>query len=912
MKPEELARQEIDKQLEETGWTVQDKNTFNPVASLGVAVREFPTDSGPVDYALFVNKCPVGIIEAKASKYGYDLVAVENQTDRYRNSLFKYTDKIKYSIRFVYECTDKVIYFKDNSDDKARSRLVFRFHRPETLNDLLLNGDTFRNKLKHMPPLNSTGLRDCQFEAVSKLEESFSNNKPRALIQMATGAGKTYTAIMSAYRLLKYGGAKRILFMVDTKNLGVQAYNEFCAFKPQNETRLFSELYSVYKLSSSYIPKDTQVCICTVQRLFSILTGTELNEVDEEEPVSEKVADKVDRTVRYSSKIPIEFFDVIIVDECHRSIYNVWKQVLEYFDAFLIGLTATPDKRTFGFFQQNIVSEYSREKAIIDNVNVGGDIYLVETDITTHGATIQSLEVEKRNRLTREKRWEQIDEPVTYSGNDLDKKIVNESQIRAVIRKIKDAMHTTLFPYREEVPKTLIFAKDDSHADDIVRVIREEFNEGNDFCCKITYRADDAEKLLSSFRNDYYPRIAVTVDMIATGTDIKPIECLVFMRDVRSRNYFEQMIGRGTRTLSKDDLKKVTPSAASNKSHFVIIDAVGVTKSLKTETRSFERKPGISLKDLMMQVAMGAKDEDTLTSLGGRLTRIHNAIGKSDVKEVELISKVPMNIMIENLLCPFDEDALEYTIKGEYNIDSEDDNYLDKRFLVQEEMIVEAVSPFYNPDLRECLENIRKRMEQYMDTENVDAVTFSGWDTDNTKNADVVISSFRQFIQDNIDEIQALGIFYNQPYSGRRSLLKAVKGLCEKMIEGGLSVDGLWHAYSVKGLVANKGIKSELTNIVSMIRFELNLTKELIPFDQLVNANFKDWTFIKNAGAVHFTDEQMVWLRMIKDHITTSLSIEMEDFDYMPFNNLGGRGKFVDVFPEYQGMLAELNKVLIQ
>lgn len=912
MKPEDLARQTIDKELEETGWVVQDRDRFNPAASLGIAVREFPTDTGPVDYALFVNKRPVGIIEAKASKYGHDLATVENQTARYRSSRFKYSDNIEYSIRFVYECTDKVIYFTDYSDEKARARSVFRFHRPETLNDLLSEKETFRNRLKHLPLLEPAGLRECQFEAVSKLEESFAKNKPRALIQMATGAGKTYAAITSVYRLLKYGGAKRVLFMVDTKNLGVQAFNEFSAFKPQDETRIFPELYSVYNLSSSYIPKDSQVCICTVQRLFSMLTGTELDDADEEEPITENVASKIDRIVNYSTRIPIEFFDVIIIDECHRSIYNVWKQVLEYFDAFLVGLTATPDKRTFGFFQQNVVSEYSREKAIIDNVNVGGDIYLVETDITTNGATIESPEIEKRNRMTREKRWEQLDEPVTYSGNDLDKKIVNESQIRAVIRGIKDAMKTTLFPMRKEVPKTLVFAKDDSHADDIVRIIREEFDEGNEFCCKITYRADDPEALLKSFRNDYYPRVAVTVDMIATGTDIRPIECLVFMRDVRSRNYFEQMIGRGTRTMSKDDLKKVTPSATSNKSHFVVIDAVGVTRSVKTETRPFERKPGVSFKDLMMQVVMGAKDEDTLTTLGGRLTRIHNAISKADIDEVESISLIPMNVMIDNLLSPFDEDILQSSIKGQYNIEPTDDNYQEKHNVVQEEMIIEAVKPFYDPDLRNCLENIRRRMDQYMDTENIDAVTFSGWDKDNTKNADAALSSFRQFIQDNLDEIQALGIFYNQPYKGRGSLLRAIKELYGKMTENGLSVERLWSAYSVKGAVSQKSAKSELTDIVSMIRFELHLINDLVPFDQTVNANFKKWTFARNAGSVHFTDEQMQWLRMIKDHIVTSLSIEMDDFDYMPFNSLGGRGKFVDVFQDYSGMLTELNRVLIQ
>ena len=217
-----------------------------------------------------------------------------------------------------------------------------------------------------------------------------------------------------------------------------------------------------------------------------------------------------------------------------------------------------------------------------DGVNVGEDIFLIETQVSRNGAQILKQMIEYRDRLTRAKRWKQMDEDVTYTTSSLDRDVVNPSQIRTVIKTFKDNLFTQLFPYRKEVPKTLIFAKTDSHADDIIQVVREEFGEGNEFCQKITCQAEKPESVLASFRNDYYPRVAVTVDMIATGTDVKPIECLIFMRDVRSKNYFEQMKGRGTRTLNKDDLQKVTPSATENKDHFVIVDAVGVTKSKKT------------------------------------------------------------------------------------------------------------------------------------------------------------------------------------------------------------------------------------------------------------------------------------------------------------------------------------------
>jgi type I restriction enzyme, R subunit len=392
---------------------------------------------------------------------------------------------------------------------------------------------------------------------------------------VATGSGKTYTAITFIYRLLKYAKAKRILFLVDTKNLGEQAEQEFMAYIPNDDNRKFTELYGVTRLKSSFIPDNNQVYISTIQRMYSILKGTELDESAEETNPKE-YQQKEPAPVIYTEKVPIEFFDFIVIDECHRSIYNLWKQVLDYFDVFQIGLTATPDNRTFGYFNQNLVSDYGYEKAVIDGVLVPYNVFTIETKITKDGSKISIGEkVDKRERLTRRKFWESVDEDIEYSGKQLDRDIVNPSTIRMIIRGIKDNM-PAMFPDRFapapssleraspdlsgaggevkvafEVPKTLIFAKTDSHAEDIIEIVREEFGEENKFCKKITYKSEeDPKSVLSQFRNDYYPRIAVTVDMIATGTDIRPLEVLVFMRDVKSRSYYEQMKGRGTRTCS--------------------------------------------------------------------------------------------------------------------------------------------------------------------------------------------------------------------------------------------------------------------------------------------------------------------------------------------------------------------------
>lgn len=699
MTPEEKARCVIDDKLRQSGWVVQDLKRMNLSVSLGVAVREFPTSTGEVDYALFVDGKPVGVVEAKREEAGQSITDVEVQSGRYANSRFKWV-KNDYSIRFAYEATDKLIRFTDYRDIKYRSRSVFSFHRPETLFDLLQQPDTIRNNMKHFPPLEVNGFRKCQINAINNLDQSFADNRPKALVQMATGAGKTFTAITAAYRLLKYGKMKRILFLVDTKGLGEQAEREFLAYTPNDDPRSFSQIYGVRRLKSSYIPNDIQICISTIQRMYSILKEEELDESTEETPFAEYVTaeSKEPKEVVYNEKYPPEFFDCIIVDECHRSIYNIWSQVLSYFDAFVVGLTATPDNRTFAFFNENIVSEYPREQAIVDGVNVGEDVFLIETQVGRNGAHLMKQMIEYRDRLSRAKRWQQMDEDVDYVPAQLDKKIVNPSQIRTVIRSFKENLFTTLFPRRKEVPKTLIFAKTDSHADDIVQIIREEFGEGNDFCRKITYAVDNPESVLSSFRNGYNPRIAVTVDMIATGTDVKPIECLVFMRDVKSKNYFEQMKGRGTRVLSKEDLQKVTPSATENKDHFVIVDAVGVTKSRKSDTRPLERKPAVSMKELMMNVALGAKDEDTLTSLANRVIRLNSQMTPVERKKFEEKVGVVAGTVAENLLNAFDEDVILEQAKKNTGISNPTEEQIN---VAQKELVQVAVAPFYNPDIRD-------------------------------------------------------------------------------------------------------------------------------------------------------------------------------------------------------------------
>uniref|UniRef100_UPI002A7FAA1D type I restriction endonuclease subunit R n=1 Tax=Enterocloster bolteae TaxID=208479 RepID=UPI002A7FAA1D len=848
---------------------------------------------------------------AKPSNAGENITTVEEQSARYANSTFKWI-KTEYSIRFAYEATDKLIRFTDYKDIKFRSRTVFSFHRPETLELLLASQDTIRNNMKHFPPLDETGFRKCQINAIQNLDNSFANNRPKALVQMATGAGKTFTAITAAYRLLKYGKMNRILFLVDTKSLGEQAEREFLAYTPNDDPRSFSQLYGVRRLKSSYIPSDVQICISTIQRMYSILKGEELDESAEETSFAEYATanTKAPKEVVYNAKYPPEFFDCIIVDECHRSIYNVWSQVLSYFDSFIIGLTATPDKRTFAFFDENIVSEYPREQAIIDGVNVGEDIFLIETEITKNGAHLMKQVIEHRNRLSREKRWMQMDEDVDYVPPQLDRDIVNPSQIRTVIRTFKENLFTTLFPRRKEVPKTLIFAKRDSHADDIVQMVRDEFGEGNDFCRKITYSAENPESVLSSFRNDYNPRIAVTVDMIATGTDVKPIECLIFMRDVRSKNYFEQMKGRGTRTLGKDDLQKVTPSATENKDHFVIVDAVGVTKSKKCDTRPLERQPYVSMKELMMNVALGSKDDDTLTSLANRIIRLNSQMNNSERKQFKEVVGESAEKVAENLLNAFDEDVITEKAKADTKTETPSDEALKQ---AQKDLIAQAVAPFMNPDTRDFIENVRRSHDQIIDNVNLDSVLFAGYDVQKEETADRVIQTFRTFIEENRDEIIALRIIYSESYANRAMAVEQLKALYAKLKSKGITVERLWDCYAIKKPdKVKKGVMAQLTDLISIIRFEMGYTDQLSPFADKVNYNFMKWTLRRNAGAVHFTEVQMEWLRLIKDHIASSLSILPEDLDLTPFDKKGGLLGFYEAFGEqYEEILEEMNIELV-
>ena len=757
-----------------------------------------------------------------------------------------------------------------------------------------------RYNLQTLPVLETQGLRDCQIEAIANLEQSFAADRPRALIQMATGSGKTYTAVSFAYRLIKFANAKRILFLVDRSNLGRQTLKEFQQYTTPDDGRKFTELYNVQHLTTNRIDKVSKVCITTIQRLYSMLKGESVFDegIESESLFNLGSGNQPAAEVEYNPNIPISTFDFIITDECHRSIYNRWRPVLEYFDAFIVGLTATPSKQTLGFFKQNLVTEYSHERAVADGVNVGYEVYRIKTEITEKGSEIEAgFYVDKRDKLTRRTRWELLDEELEYSPNQLDRDVVAPDQIRKVIQTFRDKLFTEIFPGRKQVPKTLIFAKDDSHAEDILDIVRTEFGKGNDFCKKITYRTtgDTPENLLASFRNSYNPRIAITVDMVATGTDIKPLECIIFMRNVRSQVYFEQMKGRGTRTISSTDLHAVTPDT-HHKTHFVIVDAVGVCENDKTDSRPLERKQSVPFDKLLESVALGNRETDTLTSLASRLVRLNREIG-DDAREriAEVSGGISLQRMIHALFDAIDPDKHQQPIAL---LESPTESLTPEQIQVRTNwFITEACKPFDNPDVRNTLIELKRQQEQTIDIVSQDRVISSGFDREAKARAEQRVANFKQFIEDNKDELTAIQIIYSRPYGQRHLTYQQVQQLARAIEKPPyhFTTEELWRAYERldQSKVKGAGPDKLLTDIISLVRFTIGETATLEPYKETVDQRFWEWL---NNQENEFSQEQLAWLKMIKDHIATSLHIEMDDFENIPFQAKGGTFKVYQLF----------------
>jgi type I restriction enzyme R subunit len=847
------------------------------------------------------------VIEAKAE--GTTLSGYSEQAARYIADVPKHLVREEGQVRFEYVASGTETLFRDHADPDPVSRRVFAFHRPETLERQLREPLTLRGRLQAMPPFLTDGLRACQIDAVSALERSMGQNRARALVQMATGAGKTFTACTLSYRLLAHAGFKRILFLADRANLVRQTRDEYLAYRPPGTGRSFSEIYNVQKLGAAGLDKEAQVVVATIQRVYSVLTGKELSEEEEEEVSSfEQSKADTERLVSYNPAIPIESFDLVITDECHRSIYGTWRQVLEYFDAFTVGLTATPSLHTLGFFGKNLVAQYPYERSVVDGVNVGFDIFRIRTEIGECGGTVKAgYDLPVRDKRTRAERYETLDADFSYTPDQIDRSVLVPNQIRTILETYRDSLFSELFPGRTEVPKTLIFAKDDHHAEEITQIVREVFGKGNDFAKKITYKTDggDPEALIRSFRNDYNPRIAVTVDMIATGTDVKPLEVLIFLRDVKSDLYFEQMKGRGARTIPAEKLREVTPDAEA-KTRFVLIDAVGVSESLKTASQPLERDRVISFDRLIDDIAAGRRDDDAFATLAARLAALDRRIGDKDrAAIVKASGGVDLSGLASRLLDAIDPDALAKRVPK--------DAPEPEQNKVREAAKDAAATIFDDPTLRRLLKDVKAAADIRIDTISTDAVVSSGWDE---KKATDTVQRFKRFLEERRDELAALQILYRRPYAQRRLTYEAVDDLKEALKRPPWLLEpiDIWRAY--KRLASDKvrgNPAGTLADIVMLVRYALGQAETLEPLSSLTAGRFNLWLGREEKAGRNYTDEQRGWLTAIRDHLSVNIEIRPEDMmDAPEFSGRGGIVRARALFgARLPGLLDELTDTLV-
>jgi len=913
--PEQRARQVIDRQLAECGWFVCDRKDMDLVNHLGVAVREVHLgQAGQADYLLYVNKRLCGVIEAKPA--GTTLTGVQWQTNRYAEgvpaAMRVGAELVEGKLPFLFEASGTETMFTNGFDPDPASRRLFAFPRPETLARIVRDAEsnpqapTWRGKVRDMPSLDGYDMRPASARSVLAIEESMASGKPRSLVQMATGAGKTRMAVAECYRLLKFGGVHRILFLVDRNNLADQTLREFRDWTTPDDGRKFTELYNVDKLTSSGAVDSSKVVISTIQRVWSVLKGQEVPDADD--PNIDDYTPDAPVEVQYNPALPPEAFDFVIVDEAHRSIYGLWRGVVEYFDAHIVGLTATPMKQTFGFFNQNLVAEYTYPQSVADGVNVDFDVYRIKTQITESGSTIEAgTVVPVMDKRTRAQRYEAVDEDVLYGSTELDRKVMSRDQIRTILTTFKDRLFTEIFPGRSTVPKTLIFAKDDNHAEEIVTQVKEVFGKGNDFAAKITYNAKDPKSLLQQFRNSATLRVAVTVDMIATGTDVKAIECVMFMRDVRSASYFEQMKGRGARTIDPATFQALTPDA-DTKDRFVIVDSVGVTEHDFVDAAPLQRDRSVSLKQLLDKAANFTITPDETTTLASRLARLEQQMTSAERAEISTVAGQPFSGILAGLITLADPDAIAQAVANAPIVDGEPDEQAAMKALVDR-----VITPIAgNPALRQRLLELRAAHDLLIDETSKDVLLDASGHVDKGR-ASAIVTSWRDYLEANRDEISAIEAISRQPKSPKVAY-DELKELADRIARPprNWTVDVLWAAYeAVDSDRVRRSKRHTTTDLVSLIRFALGYENELVPYASTIEERWANWLAQQAQAGVEFTNTEMWWLENIKNVVIQSGDFQTDELDLPPFTERGGTdGAIRDLGPQVGNLVDDLSSGL--
>ncbi len=838
MTPEEKARVKIDQWFNDAGWKVVNRDEYEPTIT-AVAIREGLLKGNlEADYFLFINGKAVGVLEAKREEVDISSDMVSEQAITYAKSVPDCYQAWQRPLPFLYKSNGKEIEFFDyRYRETATWETINRIHTPKELAKMLGIDDPFAG----LPTLNKKGLRDCQYEAVTELEKSFRSGQNRALMVLATGAGKTYTACLTAYRMLSYTPMRRVLFLVDRNNLGRQAENEFGTFRLTETGDAFNSIYAVNRLKSAKVPSDSNVVICTIQRLFSLLKGEEITDTDDDDE------DTADGEVELpeNPNLPRDFFDLIIIDECHRSIYGNWRKVLEYFDtARLIGLTATPIPDTMAFFNNNRVVNYTLEQSIIDGVNVDNRIYRIKTKVTEEGgAILKGQRTRVETRYTGDVKTVSTKETKQYTKEELNRSIINPAQIKLILTTYRDAVYAEMFcdpqrePNFEYLPKTLIFALNENHATNIVNIAREVFGEVcphadmERYVQKITYSAGDSNELIRQFRNDKDFRIAITCTLVATGTDVKPLEVVMFMRDVASAPLYTQMKGRGVRTIGDEQLRNVTPNALS-KDCFFLVDAVGVTEHDHVIPGQYEG-PGtgtITLKELLERIAHGNLPDNYLRRLAATLSRLYNKADQAQREEFVRLAHDDMQEIAQRIYHALDpEQQSQLPPFADINAPNNERKGL--------------VSPIANhADVRKYILILAAGFVNTL-MPGEDTLISKGF---SVEEAQSTTEAFEQYCRDHSDDIEALRILYNN--EGTPITYQMLKDLELKLTMTSIRFAPrvLWNMYAiVYGDKVRRTTKKDeaeaLTNIIQLVRFAYHQTERLESAYPTARSMFNLW-----------------------------------------------------------------------
>lgn len=883
MLPEEKARVKIDKQLISAGWDIVSRDEYVPRSASAVkeALMQGNTES---DYLLFVDDKAIAVVEAKREEnpLGED---VQQQAEDYAcNPQDWYGLWFPNQIPLVYLANGKKIYFKNMLKPDSDYVELSEMHSPKKMLQLIGQVSEFGA----LPRLEKRGLRDCQYRAETAFEKSLKQGTKKSLAILATGSGKTYLACLASYRLLNYTPARRVLFLVDRNNLARQTESEFSTFDRTEGQQEMSSLYEIKRLKKD---KDIKadIVISTIQKLFAVLTGSPLPGDDDEDAEDEKnTADEEKEEAKVIQlgddlMLPPDYFQLIIVDECHRSIYGKWRAVLDYFSgAHVLGLTATPTPEAYAFFNNNIIEEYTYDDSVVDGVNVPPRVYRIITEVTEHGGAIKAgTKVTETARKSGAETTYEAHHRVDYDPNALDRSVVNPDQIREVLEAYKKSIYAELYPDREKVwkyiPKTLIFAKDDNHATQIVEVAKQvfgaEFEDGvvpEHFVQKITYTAGDSNGLIRDLRTEKDFRIAVTVTLVATGTDVKPLEVVLFMKDAHSDVLYTQMKGRGCRVVDDDRLREVTPNA-NTKECYYIVDAVGVTESDKHIPKPGGNGPKIkifTLEALLEHLAHNELSDENLWLLRDYCSTINRRYENNALFGRHLDFFITEYGFAPRTIAFNIQEAFDHETLPPYSSPSDDNT---------ERMDLIADLIYNIPARRKLLE--MQRGYVVTTEEDPDELIYAGFSKETAKS---FIENFEQYLQDNKDSIEALRIIYNSEDTViTHSMLTELRDrlLAESRQYG---VYQIWKNYKVLddvGDVDDLDVKtnvSALTNLIQIVRFAYKKNQKLT---SLIKGYAQRFSLYCGQAQRVLTDDQKEIMRQIAEFVINDGAISVMELN---------------------------------